>query len=117
MKPWLTLPSILALAAGCPSDERCGAVQIEASQHVLDAIGDDQPCTVDEDCEVVSIAGSCFDSCTRVIASANHDLYEQALGEAEADICPDFAGCTLIIPPCAPPDPAVCGLEGWCEGG
>jgi hypothetical protein len=107
-----------AWCMGCgPTETFCADVESAASQHVLEAIGSDQPCTVDEDCEVVAVNGSCFDVCSRVIATENREAFEQALDEAEDDHCVDYDGCTLIIPPCAPPDAAVCGASGLCEGG
>ena len=103
---------------GCgPSDEFCAEVEAAASQVVLDAISGDQTCSEDADCEVVGVAGSCFDNCSRVIATANSDAFEQALDQAEDEHCVDYDGCTLIIPPCAPPEPAVCGDDGQCAGG
>jgi hypothetical protein len=114
------LPILLAGVAtwGCgPSDEYCAEVESAASQVVLDAVAEDQACTVDEDCEVVAVNGSCFDNCSRVIAVTNHEVFEAALDEAEADHCVDYDGCTLIIPPCAPPDDAACGDDGYCTGG
>ncbi len=109
---------VVLLLGGCgPSDEYCAEVEQAAAQHVLDAIDVDQPCTVDEDCEVVAVNASCFDVCSRVIATANAAAFEQASSEAEAQHCADYHGCTLIIPPCAPPDAATCGAEGVCEGG
>ncbi len=114
----MVISLVLATTWGCgPSDEDCAELEQEASSHVLDLVYGDQPCTVDEDCEVVAVSGSCFDSCSGVIATANHEAFQQALDEAEADICADYDGCTLIIPPCVPPDDATCGASGQCEGG
>jgi hypothetical protein len=105
-------------AWGCgPSEQHCQDVEEAAAQHVLDAIGGDQPCTVADDCEVVWVNGSCFDVCSRVIAVANTDAFEQALDEAEAENCVDYEGCTLSNPPCASPLSAVCGADGQCEDG
>ena len=107
----------LAIPACGTSEEDCASVESDASQHVLEAISTDQTCLIDEDCESVAVAASCFDNCSRVIATANRDAFEQALAEAEADYCSDYDGCTLIIPPCAPPDAVSCGSTGLCEGG
>jgi len=120
MKSASTLSILLACAvalSACPSDEYCEDVESAASQMVLDAVYLEQPCTVDEDCEVVAVNGSCFDNCSRVIAVENRELFDAALDDAETEHCVDYDGCTLIIPPCAPPDAAVCGDDGVCEGG
>jgi len=117
------VPTLLILllcwaATGCDrSDAYCLAVEVAASEHVGSALAGDQPCASDDDCEVVAVSGSCFDSCHAVIARANRDIFEQALDQAEADHCSDYEGCTLIIPPCAPPPTAVCGTDGQCGGG
>ena len=111
------LPILLACVAawGCgPTDEYCQDVESAAAAAVLDAVAEEQACTVDEDCEVVAVNGSCFDNCSRVIAVANREVFDAALDQAEADHCADYDGCTLIIPPCAPVGAAVCGDEGVC---
>ncbi len=115
-----TLTILLACTAalGCgPTDEYCQDVESAASAVVLDAVAEEQACTVDEDCEVVAVNGSCFDNCSRVIAVANRDAFDAALDQAETEHCVDYDGCTLIIPPCAPPDGAVCGDDGVCVEG
>ena len=120
MKPFPIHPLLWIVAAtwGCgPSEQHCQDVEDAAASHVLDAIDGDQPCTVDDDCEVVQVNGSCFDVCSRVIAVANHEAFEQALDEAEAENCADYEGCTLINPPCGGgPQSAACGTDGRCEG-
>lgn len=115
---FLPLVSVFVVIAGCgPSAQYCEEVEDGAVQHVLEVVEADQPCTVDEDCQVVGVSGSCFDVCSRVIAVANTEAFETALDEAETDHCADYDGCTLIIPPCAPPDDAYCGDDGQCQGG
>jgi hypothetical protein len=109
---------LLLVAVACgPSESACEDLEAAASQRVLDAVSVDQECVLDEDCVVVGVNGSCFDSCSRVIAAANQGVFDQAIADAEANECADYGGCTLIIPPCAPPEPAVCGASGVCEGG
>lgn len=118
--PKSTLPILLtfALTWGCgPSDEYCSDVESAASQVVIDTISGDQTCTVDEDCEVVGVNGSCFDNCSWVIAVENRDAFDAALQQAEDEHCIDYDGCTLIVPPCAPVNAGVCSGEGMCVEG
>jgi hypothetical protein len=114
MRPHAFLLLALLLVGCGPSDEHCHDVEDAAAGHVLDAIEGDQPCTVVADCEVVQVNGSYFDVCERVIAVANHEVFEQAIDEAEADDCGDYDGCTLIAPPCDPVDEVTCGADGQC---
>ena len=117
MRPHAFLLLALLLVGCGPSDEHCHDVEDAAAGHVLDAIEGDQPCTVADDCEVVWVNGSCFDVCSRVIAVANAEAFDQALEEAEAENCADYEDCTLSNPPCASPLSAVCGADGQCEDG
>ncbi|MBN1335084.1 MAG: hypothetical protein JXB39_03900 [Deltaproteobacteria bacterium] len=117
MRPYASL-LLAPLLIGCgPSEQHCRDVEDAAAGHVLDAIEVDQPCTSADNCEVVQVNGSCFDVCERVIAVANHEVYEQAVAEAEAEDCVDYDGCTLIAPPCVPVHDVACGADGQCTAG
>jgi hypothetical protein len=114
----LTLASSgILLLAGCLSEQHCADVEQAAASVVLDRVYGDQPCQLDEDCEIVAINGSCFDSCSGVIATGNREAFEAALQQAEDEHCVDYGGCTLIHPPCDPPGEPICGDDGYCEEG
>jgi hypothetical protein len=101
--------------SGCTGAERCSELEQAAAQVVLDQVYGEQPCSVDEDCEIVSVSGSCFDHCSGIIATDNRAAFDAALQQAEDEHCVDYGGCTLIHPPCVPPGRAVCSDEGVCE--
>jgi len=113
----LAVPFAILLLSACTTPgETCDATESAAVAIVRAATSADQPCTVDEDCEAVAVAGSCFDACSDVIAVATHDAYTAAIAQAEADVCVDYGGCTLIAPPCMASNP-VCGTDGMCTDG
>jgi hypothetical protein len=115
---------VLGLAASCSSPEPAPAaggdvceVTRSAASHMLTSIADDNgTCSVDADCVVVPIAGSCFDSCTMATNLTGKGAVDRALTPIEAGPCRTFsnAGCTKVTPPCAPPSPPVC-KEGRCQ--
>ncbi len=117
------VPWALVLAAACGSSEPPPAkgddceVTRAAASHMLSAVaGDNQRCATDADCVVVPISASCFDGCTVSVNQTGKGALDRALTPVEAGPCKAFsnAGCTKVIPPCAPPSPPVC-REGLCQ--
>ncbi len=113
----IALAAALILATGCPTDEYCQEIESAAAAVPAEVVYGEQPCTSDDDCEVVGVNGSCFDTCHAVISVDNIDAFEAALQQAEDEHCADYGGCTLIVPPCAPINEGVCGDDGFCTEG
>ncbi len=114
------LPFLLAVAAtwSCaPSDEYCEDIEHAAASVAAEAIYLDQPCETDDDCVVVGVNGTCFDTCHAVISVDNRDAFDAGLQQAEDEHCVDYGLCTLIVPPCAPINEGVCGNDGFCMEG
>ncbi|MCA9490051.1 MAG: hypothetical protein KC656_35300 [Myxococcales bacterium] len=103
--------ALLLLLAGCGlSDDELERL---ASERVQAALAEPQTCSVDEDCEIIGLSGSCFDLCWGVIATSNRGPVQAAMAEAESEYCADYTG-TFIRPPCVPPGEAACGDDGMC---
>jgi hypothetical protein len=112
----VVLPILVVLPA-CGQPAGCDEIEAAAGQTVREVLDSPQPCGIDDDCVVVAVSGSCFDNCSAVIARSNLGDFDEAVAAAEADHCSDYDGCTLIVPPCAPPEPATCSADGACRGG
>ena len=116
MRRWQTMRAavmIVALAGGCSSTERpaaCDELQASARATVEQAFTSNLVCQVDSDCVQLAFQASCFDSCTRVVANTGTAAVQAAISAVEADQCAEAheAGCTVVIPPCAPPVRTAC---------
>ncbi|HEY8077841.1 MAG TPA: hypothetical protein VIF62_27130 [Labilithrix sp.] len=92
-------------------DDLAGAARKEVSS----AIESHAACTQDSDCVETALAASCFDSCSRVVASSGAFDVKAARAKVDDAQCKEFAarGCKMIVPPCAPPRPPRCNA-GAC---
>lgn len=124
----LAVPFVLALGAACASTpsapqtssaggDACSAHVEAARKKVQAAIDANMTCASDADCTDVGFGASCFDSCSRPMASAGMAAFDAARKDADASDCKAYEddGCPpMISPPCAPPGPHVC-KQGRCE--
>jgi hypothetical protein len=115
-----------ALAAGCaggdaPPDAAtptgdCNASAAAARERVAKVASENAACSTDADCVVVGVRASCFDACSASVNLTGKGAVDRASTLVEAAECKAFhqAGCQLVIPPCAPPQPAKC-VSGTCR--
>lgn len=87
-----------------------------ASAVVLDAVEKNRACQTDEDCVSVAVGASCFDACSRSVSKTGVDAVKAASSSAATGPCKGFkqAGCTVTVPPCAPPSPPRC-VASLCQ--
>jgi len=78
--------------------------------------GTDLSCQSSDDCRIVWRITECSDNCSTLTTRTIEEKIKAAIEEANRTVCPGFraAGCRLIVPPCAPPQPPVC-LGGMCS--
>lgn len=125
MKAYLTI-TLAIVALGCsgsdanPSLETptndCNASAAAARERVVKVASENVTCRADADCVAVGVRASCFDACTAVVNEAGRGAVDRASTLVEAAECKAFhhAGCRLVVPPCAPPQPAAC-VSGTCR--
>ena len=97
--------------------ESCVAIQNEARAELMSAIEANNECTQASDCITVAFAASCFDSCSRAIATEGKAAFEAAIGSVNGGRCKAYtdASCPRPeIPPCAPPAEPQC-IDGRCQ--
>ena len=99
------------------SAEACRRIEAEARAAVLPAIEDHVACKVVSDCYQVMFDASCFESCYALVGTGGLAAVEAAVNAVEATQCKAYhdGGCTLILPPCAPPPPALYCTRGVCS--
>ena len=97
------------------SFETCTAKAIPASDKVMAVIAANSTCSTAADCTTVDFSTSCFDSCTRAVATSGRAAVEEAKASASANECQAFAdaGCTAEHPPCEAPLAPTC-VAGKC---
>lgn len=95
------------------SAEQCAALAKPAIDEALAGIAKHASCTTDDECVNVGVGSACFDVCTRAVNKGEVEAVNAELKEAR---CGGFtaAGCQVVPPPCAPPQPPVC-RDGRCE--
>ncbi len=100
--------------AGTPSD--CEGAAAAARERVVAVARANVSCTSDADCTRMDARASCFDACSWPVNQTGKGAVDRANTIVEAAECKAFnhAGCQLVVPPCAPPQPAVCA-EGTCR--
>ena len=106
--------ALVADAGSSPST--CAADALPASAKVMAAIDANAACVTNADCTTIELSTSCFDSCTRAVATSGRDAVEAAKTSASANECQAFvnAGCKLEAPACAPSSTPAC-VAGKCS--
>lgn len=94
----------------------CSAAAAAARERVAKVASENVACATDADCANVGLRASCFDACTTVVNQSGKGAVDRASTLVEAAECKAFhhAGCQLVVPPCAPPQPATC-VSGSCR--
>lgn len=100
---------------GAGADASCASLAAAARDEVGAAISAHAACATDADCVETSLGASCFDSCSRAVASGGAAEVDAARARADASSCRSFRerGCKLVTPPCAPPAAPRC-VSGAC---
>jgi hypothetical protein len=119
---WAMVFSCGACATATPVERQdksgeCTALAAQAEKPLRAEIAMSQACSEDKDCVLVPMAASCFDRCTAGMSAANQERYRAQVEAVNAKQCHAYqaAGCSpAIVPPCAPPGPAVC-QAGKCQ--
>lgn len=96
----------------------CQQLQQSAYETVA-AVFDDavMGCDTDDDCRNVSIDTDCSFHCGALVAAGNEGLIQDAIADANDNVCPQAQaqGCQAVPPPCPPPLIEQIGcLEGVC---
>ena len=108
---WLAVGGLLH---GCGA--KCERVESEAIDRVQEALAYPTRCMNDSDCVEVALAGSCFDACSVAAHEDDAREVERVITEVEAEVCVDYGGCELVVPPCVPLGPPLC-LNERCTSG
>lgn len=105
-----TPPAATDASSAAPSGNACEDAPRAAQDEVQPVLEAHRACSADADCVVIPNGTSCFDSCTTVIAKEGATVVQAAYDHASATKCGPFtqAGCKVIPPPCAPPQPPRC---------
>lgn len=97
--------------------DACAAHVTEARSKLQAVLDANATCSSDADCVEVGFGASCFDSCSRAMATSGKDAFDAERRAVDAGACKAYAdeGCpAMIAPPCAPPGPLHCNA-GRCE--
>lgn len=107
----------MCLWVGCTGGDAstCDDVQSDTVTSLHEVAEAHQACTVDEDCEVVSLSGDCFAGCPTIVGTGGAAAIEEAVTAANEDVCADHPECEAIELPCDPEAPPVC-TDGVCGG-
>ncbi len=104
-------PATSPTDGGTSSTSSCEELASAARSTVSAVIDAHQDCQADADCTLVALSvGNCFDSCSRVVASASVPDVDAAKTKVSGAQCKDFEnkGCKATIPPCVPSQTPHC---------
>ncbi len=92
----------------------CRAHEVAAGKQLAQIADANLSCQADADCQNVALGSICSDNCTRAVNHAG--VAALAGADTAGTACAGYqaAHCTLIHPPCAPPQPATC-VNGACQ--
>lgn len=99
---------VLAVLVSCMGTPVCERHRDEAVAQVLAMTDTFTACDVAEDCQVVWIAGDCFDACSRVVGIGGVQATDAAIAAANRDVCSTVPLCPTEVQPCVPPLTPLC---------
>ncbi|HEY4055425.1 MAG TPA: hypothetical protein VGM39_02415 [Kofleriaceae bacterium] len=92
--------------AGPPPTNTCADYQSAALSSLSMALETYSACRTDADCSTIAFGASCFDACSRAIATTDKAAFETAVEDINHTQCQAYtqAGCPQPeSPPCEPP--------------
>ncbi len=105
----------LVADGGGDTASSCSADRFPAVTKVMAATEANSACSTAADCTTIEFSTSCFDSCSRAVATSGQAAVDAAKTAASANECQAFVaeGCKVEAPPCTAPSAPAC-VAGKC---